>query len=264
MHRNEGKYETNCIYRIVRLAFCLFVLVRRIGANQFWRKVLPFPSLNELSLTDKEAVEKILQQLASKVSFGKVSDEGFVTRGGTTFQIPTINISLDPTHPKLVFPEIDYTAVGSDFVRVLLEAFFDGVHGIPAVDNATGVAISDQAAEHAGLPKFSSYEPRTPYERVTQDDFSNIDQVSNQTDAAASLITGEVLRGVGPVALNNEAIAKLIETFVGETVRKVTELSKWCWHASRQHEADGTALFHLSNGSSGPANPSAVTVTITY
>ena len=50
-------------------------------------------------------------------------------------------------------------------------------------------------------------------------------------EAAVSSAVGPAIRGAGWVGLNNEALARIIETIVAVTVRKVTEKAAWCWYA---------------------------------
>jgi len=46
-------------------------------------------------------------------------------------------------------------------------------------------------------------------------------------------VTGQVIRGIGWVSLNNEALAKLIETAAGVVVRKGAEKVAWCIEACK-------------------------------
>ena len=91
------------------------------------------------------------------------------------------------------------------------------------MSTATGTSID---AAHNGL---KVHDPAKS--KVSADDFAEVNRISNQAEAAVSSIITPAIRGAGWGSLNNEALAKLIETLVSVTVRKVTEKAAWCWYA---------------------------------
>jgi hypothetical protein len=194
------------------------------------------PALKELSDHDRKAVEDILKKAEGKVSFGKIGDGGFVTRGGASLQFPALNVSFDAAHGKLAVTEIDHSAVGAQLIRVLFEAIFDAHDRLPAVTKATGVSLKEQ---HLQLAAYERIEARTGFRKVSQPAFGKIDAYANQLEGTAAAAAGRLFRGGGPLALNNEALARILETTIGITARKVAEKIGWCWFSLP--EAKGTS-----------------------
>lgn len=193
-----------------------------------------FPELKKLNADDRKKLDDLLAKVKDKLSgFGKVSDIGFVSRTGASFQFPAVAVSFDVAKTQISATQLDYLAIGSQLVRVMLEAIFDAHDRLPAVSKATGVTLSSdrKGIEAIELPDYKSIKNTKDYEPVDEEAFGKIDAYANQLDGAAAVVTGRALRGVGPVALNNEAIAKLIETAIGAVVRKVGEKVGWCWYA---------------------------------
>jgi hypothetical protein len=192
------------------------------------------PALKNLKEPYATQLKNILNSLQGKV-FGKVSTVGFVTRGGDTFQFPELNITFELAKVRLSGSKLDYLTIGSDLIRVLLEAVFDSYDRLPAVTNATGVAIASTNRGKAGpisLPDFQKIKPKPPYLQVSEKQFTSIETFANGIDASSGTATGQLLRGIGWGALNNEAVAKLIETAIGASARKVGEKLAWCWYAT--------------------------------
>lgn len=194
-----------------------------------------FPALAKLPAALQTQLQDIINSIQRDATFGKVGTAGFVTRGGDMLQVPGINITFDPTKPQVSVTKIDYASVGADLVRVLLEAIFDAHDRIPAVSNATGVV--DVAAEpgmaSVGLVDFGKITQWSPsYTAITSTQFGDIQSFANSLDSATAAGTGQLIRGLGPTAMNNDALAKVIESAVGTTVRKVGEKLAWCWYAT--------------------------------
>lgn len=194
------------------------------------------------------ASEKQFVQVEEKQCFvfGKVSDEAFISRSGEKYQFPPIDVKVSITAEKPVsFSDVDYTAVGSDFVRVFVEAVGDGLAQLPTVEGATGSKTSSDG-ETAVLKVFDKNEyiidktVWTAWANTDIDDkedakyciddkyFGIVNDIANSFDGASSTAVGQLIRGAGPFSLNNEALAKLLETLVGAVVRKVAEKAAWC------------------------------------
>jgi hypothetical protein len=185
-----------------------------------------FPLLSGLPDSELDQTIKDLGASLSGSLFGNIGTLGFVTRGGLTFQFPVLTVGLDPTAKEAItLPKVDAVGTGADLIRVYLEAFFDAFNGLPAVSNATG-CFKDGARDGCALPVF---DPKAGAVTATQ--FGDVNTISNQAEAAASDTFGRLVRGGGPIALNNEALARLLETLVGVTVRKAVEKGAWCWYA---------------------------------
>ena len=156
--------------------------------------------------------------------FGSVAADGFVTRGGASYSLPSIDVKLDPTaaRPVQVTP-IEFTAVGADLIRVLLHAIFDAHDGLPAASKATGT----------GIPKPDGLVVNTPGQKghLSAEDFGSVEAFAGRVEGVTGAVVGRAVRGMSWIALNNEALAVLIETTLGVAARKFTEKACWCWYS---------------------------------
>ena len=94
---------------------------------------------------------------------------------------------------------------------------------MPAVSNATGAQIP--------LPKGLTVFDPSKDALVNEMEFGFVNEFSSGVEGAVSTAVGQLVRGAGPLSLNNEALASLIETAVGVTVRKAMEKVTWCLFA---------------------------------
>jgi hypothetical protein len=166
----------------------------------------------------------------------KKTDGGFVTRGGASYVFPGINISIDPggTTPVSI-SKIDLAQVGADLVRVWVEALGDAWAQVPGDPKSTGVAAK-------GLPL---YDPTKT--SVTLEQFGYVNDWANSVEGPVGSATGQLIRGISWVSLNNEALAKLIETGVGVAARKATEKIAWCVYACTNKPGTTARLDNVSS-----------------
>lgn len=172
--------------------------------------------------------EALAEKLFSELKFdkngqqfiGKIAAQSFVTRGGQELKFPAVEAELFLASGKAHATTVDYVAVGADLIRVLLHAVYDAHDRIPGINGATGYLVTPALAEYDPLKS-----------RVDADEFEQIETRAAQVEASTSGAVGRVIRGLGLVALNNEALATAIETAVGVAVRKHTEKVLWCWAA---------------------------------
>lgn len=145
----------------------------------------------------------------------------FVTRAGMTVQFAGIDyaiktdsssISLHHTYPSAL-------QFGPQLVRVFVEAVFDANGLSPkAVSNSTACAEKLFDATDCITSATSNGKP-TQDEQVTQD----IDSMASASESLTTAAAGAIIRGLNAVALNNETVAQVLETFAGVTARKITE-----------------------------------------
>ena len=162
-------------------------------------------------------------------------DAGFVTRGGDKYSFPAISITLTPGAGRPVdVTKVDFGSVGADLIRVYLEAVGDTWARLPGVPQATGVTTrllrsygTDAAVK----------------EQLDETQFMKVNSLASRAETAAAAGTGQLIRGLGWVSLNNESLAKIIETAAGVAVRKGSEKVAWCIEACgsvvAQAEFDG-------------------------
>jgi hypothetical protein len=195
------------------------------------KKGLPFLDDGQIDALIEELLEKRFHlvkdadgRYPSVPLFGTLGTGGFVTRGGASYSFPSIEAQLDPAAERPVqVSEVDFTAVGADLIRVLLHAIFDEHDGLPAVSNATGIGIPQPdglLANEPGLPGHLSAE-----------NFGSVEAFAGRIEGVTGAVVGRAVRGVSWIALNNEALAVLIETTVGVAARKFAEKASWCWYS---------------------------------
>jgi len=194
-------------------------------AKEQLKKSLPFLTDEDIDELFKELEERFNLEKDAQGRyplFGTLGTTGFVARGGTSYSFPSLEAQFDPTRDRVIqVSEIDFTVVGSDLIRVLLHAIFDAHHGLPAVSTATGVGIQHPDALKANGPGVPGH--------ISEDDFGKVEEFASRVEGATGAAIGRVVRGVSWIALNNEALAALIETTVAVAVRKFAEKAAWCW-----------------------------------
>lgn len=160
--------------------------------------------------------------------FGRIEDSGLVTRGGQKLAFPAVEASFTLGSSEYTRTDVDFVAVGSDLIRVLLHAVYDSDMQLPAVSNATGIT--------APLEPLSENDPTIT--NVDPAEFEKVQTRATQVEAVVSAGIGRVIRGISFLSLNNEALATAIETAIGLAVRKQIEKVVWCWYACKFDEID--------------------------
>jgi hypothetical protein len=226
------------------------------------------------SAKDAQSIaDQLFDELGLKdgtITIGSISTDGFTSRGGQALVFPELQVTVSVPGGKVERPQMNYTLVGDDILRVLLNAIFDAWLGVPATSGATGATVKvDDGSGNAvdvGLVSFAPEEFSTAQHQhniVTADEFASIDARASQVDAASASAIGRVVRGGGFISLNNEALASMIETVVGVTLRKGTEKVLWCWYAcaaqSNVNNEQARADYHPL----APIKDSGVIVSVT-
>lgn len=182
--------------------------------------VSKFPFLAGYPLDVQKQIEDALKKVDSKLKFGRVSDEGFVTRFGAKYAFPPIELQFTPASERFAtISKLDYVAIGNDLIRVFIEALFDEVNRLPGVPEATGVKIGR-------LKSFPDV--INTYPHIRQDDFTCMNELANKVESGVTIVVSKVIRGFGLFSINNEAIETLVENVIGVTARKVSEKFTWC------------------------------------
>jgi hypothetical protein len=175
-----------------------------------------------------------------------LGDDSFVTRAGMNVQFAGVSVTIGENgklSPALTYPES--TEFGPQLVRVAMEAVFDS-HGltVPAVSNSTACkeklyvgtnCLSEDDTKSAGTNTAS----------VT-DSIKKLDLYAAQAEATVTAAASKLIRGASISALNNEAVAKSIETLAGVSARKIVEKTIWRQKATCSVEA-GTVAVWASN-----------------
>lgn len=137
----------------------------------------------------------------------------FVTRAGLSVQFSGVTFAVgggvSHTYPQV-------SQFGPQMIRVLVEAVYDanGQHPL-GMPNSTAC----QPDQNLFDVKTECLAPNTaPDETLTQ-----IDMLASASEALSQTATGALIRGLSYAALNNEAVAQMLETLAGVNARKITE-----------------------------------------
>ena len=113
---------------------------------------------------------------------------------------------------------VDFTQVGADIIRIVIEAIGDEIAQLPANKASTACLMNTPELKCYGDPK----------EQVTSAQFAQVNFKADQVEALAGATAGQLIRGASIAALNNEAVAKIVETAVAVIARKTAERVAWC------------------------------------
>ncbi|MGH8553934.1 MAG: hypothetical protein ACRERS_11625, partial [Methylococcales bacterium] len=188
---------------------------------------------------DSPTVEAIADQLAGELGANpglkqelkqfivpiRMHEAGFVSRDGTLYGFPAISLKGDKV-------EIDESQVGADVLRINMEAIRDAFAPLPVVPQAT--VVRSRSTRH--LDDITLFDPASTEWNVTAKDFMIIQGDANAVEAAVASAVGRVIRGGSWGSLNNEALAKAIETAAGVFARHALERSEWCVHKVKGKE----------------------------
>ncbi|MCW9034624.1 MAG: hypothetical protein OQK35_02525 [Alphaproteobacteria bacterium] len=190
------------------------------------KRIIPDSKLDEF--------EKKLNEV-TKGEVEKIADVSFVSRGGDKIAIPPISVKFAPSGQKhLTYSGFDAATVGADIVRVTFEALGDMINHIPAVSKATGVISKKLTEKGAQLYDVAKVKLNSTNEPMEIETLGKVEGLATKAHSIVSSSTGTFVRGGSIVALNNESVAKILESIAGTIARKVTERIAWCWYASEK------------------------------
>lgn len=185
----------------------------------------------------QKSADKLAQKLVPKLQkiANKTADQapGFIGREGTVYAFP--GVTGDQAN-------IDHSQIEADVVRIILEALRDTYAPLPILANTTGATFegADILAFDATTPEASAtvnwhVEHRDPNKvltvRLTAEQFQQIEAKARSVESAVAGIVGKAIRGGTVAALNNEALAKVLETAAGVLARHTAERAQWCAQA---------------------------------
>lgn len=209
------------------------------------------PTPNQQKVVGDAAQEMIDSLLGKSTSgstyqlFGSLADGAFVTRGGTSYSFPSINVRVTPLgdHPFQA-TKVDYTAVGADMVRIFFEALGDSIAGLPSDPKSTACKSA-----HRLLPCFVEHDPTMG--NLSADAFGNVNQAADRAEGVLGMAAARAIRRISWFSLNNEALAELIDTALAVSIRKATEKLVWCAYAC------GVLPDSIAAAGSTPKQPAA-------
>lgn len=184
---------------------------------------------------DDPKLEKVFALLNKQL--GKASNKflqsntGFIGRDGTLYNFPGLNEGTSTS--------IDHSQIGADTIRIILEALRDTYAPLPVLPESTAakylteyVISFDSQGQAKFAWQFDHQDPsRIAMVSIDAEHFQTIEAHAKRAEAFVASTVGKVIRGGSWGSLNNEAVAKLIETVAGVVARQLTERAEWCLHA---------------------------------
>lgn len=181
----------------------------------------------------------LINYLDNYFSSEKSDISGFISRDGTRYKYT--GVSAD----KNAISSINHSQMGADVMRIGLEAFRDVFLQLPVVPESTLYKLkyefTDENGNRSNNENLKSlvvniYEKNGkwaykehPYNyQVSQKKFNDFQTIANKVESEVATLVGTAIRGGSIEALNNEALAKIIETSAGVKARHLTERAFWC------------------------------------
>lgn len=191
------------------------------------RRSLGFDESATLKPEEQKLVDAAAQKLLDLVcknsdyTFLTVDDKGaFVNRAGQKFAFPTVTLTVAPgTDKNLDVTKIDEVQLVGDLTRIFWEAAYDWAleekgYEVPFDPKSTACGIKTM--------KFQCVQATDPKER--QDKLKAVNEAADQTEGVAGALAAQAVRGAWFASLDNEAIAKLLQTSISINARKVAEV----------------------------------------
>jgi hypothetical protein len=143
----------------------------------------------------------------------KLGSTAFVTRAGLTVQFSGVSFSVG-SGVSHAYPQV--SQFGPQMIRVMVEAVFDanGEHPL-GMPNSTACQPNEKLFDPATECLGTGVQPDAKLEQI--------DMLASASEALSQTATGAVVRGISVSALNNEAVAQMLETLAGVLARKTTE-----------------------------------------
>jgi hypothetical protein len=191
---------------------------------------------------DDPMVAKVLDKLTPQIQklANNISDKsspGFIGRDGTAYNFPgATNQCAAPTHT-------DHSQIEADVIRIILESLRDTYAPLPVLANSTAATIEgadtlDFGPNHS-VPMTVGWhinhrDPGSLLQfTLTADQFQDMAAKARSAEASVAGAVGKAIRGGSWGSLNNEAVARSIETAAGVLARHAAERAEWCLQAQR-------------------------------
>lgn len=211
---------------------------------------------DQLSNDAKKVADKLIEKSKSSIKDGVASvcttrtddkclltsalgEEAFITKGGRSIQFSGIGLIVgEGGKASLSVEKPESTEVAAQLVEVLTEALWDAslAGEVPAMAKSTACA--------ADLLEKTQCQDEQTFSSQSQKIYERGDRAAAHVTSLASL----VIRGGWLFSLDNEALAKALETAAGSSARKFSEY----WNYQRAQtivSADADALKGQTEGS---------------
>jgi hypothetical protein len=208
------------------------VVVSPDDAKKSMRKqVLAALNLDDGKLTDDQkkvvddAVAALMQAICKDAKCTILDETGegaFVNRAGQKFAFPAVAVSIVPGSDKpLQVTKMDEIQVVGDLARVLWEASFDTLMFDLDIRPYADAKASACALDRKERP-FDCVPNDAP--KGDQDALAKLNLIADRTEGVAGAVAAKLVRGGWIASLNNEAIAKFLQTTIAVAFRKAAEI----------------------------------------
>jgi hypothetical protein len=191
---------------------------------------------------DDPAITKVMGKLAPQLQ--KISNKiankssGFISRDGTSYAFPGVTDQGTQTN-------IDHSQIEADVIRIILEALRDTYAPLPVLANSTAASVDNTDTLDFAPDKSASITvnwhnyhrdvTKTIPVTLTAEQFQDIEAKGRSAESSVAGAVGKAIRGGSWGALNNEAVARSIETAAGVLARHTAERAEWCVQALRSN-----------------------------
>lgn len=165
-----------------------------------------------------------------------LGDDSFVTRAGLSVQFAGISISLadgGKLAPTFTYPQS--TEFSPQLVRVAMEAVFD----------SQGLIVPASSSSTACKKKLYPEESCLSEDEAQAEKIKKLDMYASQAEATVTAAAAKAIRGLSWAALNNEAVAKSLETMAGVSARKIVEKALWSHYRTDNSCADAAGAVAI-------------------
>lgn len=173
----------------------------------------------------------LVDMLQPRLKSATLKIAGFIDRDGSQFGFSGGTISADSL-------KVDHSQIGADVMRIFLDAMRDTLVPLPVLAYSTAgqqpsefdVMVFQTADQPIGFDWHMDRhnQHKTIHVSLTAQQFESIQALAKQAEASAASSVGKAIRGGAFGSLNNEAIARQLETAAGVLARHATERSQWC------------------------------------
>ena len=202
------------------------------------QQILAGLSLKEGDLSDDQrkmvdsTVDGLLKQVCNDAKCMLLDESGegsFVNRAGQKFAFPTVAVSIVPgSRNGVEATKLDEIQVVGDLTRILLEASFDAImwkaHLAPLASSKSTACVALR-----GDKPFTCV---ADADDAMQKELARLNLVADRTEGVAGSVAAKVVRGGWVASLNNEAVAKFLQTTISVSLRKGAEI---VMAANRRH-----------------------------
>lgn len=176
-------------------------------------------------------VNALLELLRPNLKPATLKVAGFIDRDGSQFGFSGISSGSDSL-------KVDHSQIAADVMRIFLDALRDTLAPLPVLAYSTAGTqpevfdVMEFQAPDQSI-NFDWHTDRHDQSKtlrlsITAQQFEYIQALAKQAEASAASSIGKAIRGGAIGSLNNEAVARQLETAAGVLARHETEHTQWC------------------------------------